>query len=355
MKYTVEISESDTFATDAIREEVTDATFFDVPKEALQPGKKYFWRVTANCPTSVQCPNGMLTVVKPFEFTTELEPFRRLEAKGFTLQRSVAGDDATEGASLSFLRNFRDKNIYATDFALIWDKPDPVNIGGGRSQIFPELSLEGHLASDRSASEDVWRFGANAVIFTSFNRSSLDENGRLRFGKLKGLSSYLGGKFEADRDFNTKKVYFEALETPTFVSVYMGKYSGSPDSPIQFRWRPYFGFNVGHTMKRGAAELPEDTILRFVPRVRADIKLNFISRPLGFKRTLLFADNTFYYLPLESGPRTPNFLMSGLEFDLSSDIGLAFTYKNGKSAPNFERVHTFGAAFTIRFGTKNDN
>jgi hypothetical protein len=358
IKYTVEISESNAFnpATDTIHADVTDDTFFDVPKEALRPGKRYFWQVTATCPPAIQCPNGMLTAVNaPFDFTTELDPFRRLEDKGFTLQRSVAGDDATEGASLSFLRTFRQKNVYATDFALIWDKPNPANLGGGRTQIFPELSVEGHLASDRSASEDVWRFGVSAGLFTSFNRGSVDENNRPRFGRLKGLTSYLGGKFEAHRDIDTKKVYFEALETPTLVSVYMGQYSGSPDSPAQFRWRPYFAFQVGHTMKRGASALPEDTILRLVPRVRAELKLNFISRPLGFKRTLLFADNTFFYLPLENTAKTPNFLVSGLEFDLSSDIGLAFTYKNGKTAPKFERVHTLGAAFTIRFGKKNDN
>lgn len=357
IRYIVEVSETNTFsaATDTIREEVPDATFFTIPREALLPGKRYFWQVTAICPTTVQCPNGTLTAVNaPFEFTTALEPFRRLEAKGFTLQRAVAGDDATEGASFSFQRTFREKNVYATDFALIWDKPRPVNVGNGRTQIFPELSMEGHLSSDRSASEDVWRFGATAGIFTSFNRSRVDENGKLRFGRLKGLTSYLGGKFEADRDFDTKKIYFEALETPTFVKVFMGQYSGNPDSSIQFRWRPYLAFNAGRTMKRGDAVLPEDTILRIVPRLRTEFKLNFISIPLGLKRTLLFADDTFYYLPLENGSKTPNFAVAGLEFDLSSDVGLAFIYKNGKAAPKFERVHTLGAAFTVRFGAKSD-
>ncbi|HKC64978.1 MAG TPA: hypothetical protein VKB86_15155 [Pyrinomonadaceae bacterium] len=357
-KYLVEVSEQNTFnaATDTIHEEVTDDTSFEIPKDSLRPGKKYFWQVTAICPPSLTCPNGMLTAVNgPFEFTTALDPFRRLESKGFTLQRSVAGDDATEGATFSFLRNFRGKNVYATDFALIWDRPTPVNLGNARTQLFPELSVEGHLSSDRAASEDLWRFGASAKIFTSFTSVTKDNNGNIRFGRLKGLSSYLGGKFEADRDFETKKVYFEALETPTAVSLYMGKYSGNTDSDIQFRWRPYFSFQAGRTMKRGAAALPEDTVLRLIPRLRTDLKLNFISRPLGFKRTLLYADNTFYYLPLENAAKTPNFLVSGFEILFNSDIGLAFTYKNGKSAPKFEPVHSLGAGLTISFGNKSDN
>lgn len=83
------------------------------------------------------------------------------------------------------------------------------------------------------------------------------------------------------------------------------------------------------------------------------MKLNFISQALKIPRTLLFADETFYYLPIEAKMRTTNFLASGLEFDFTPNLGLSFNYKNGKAAPKFQHVHTFGGAFTVRFG-KNE-
>src|SRR5205085_3382915 len=124
--------------------------------------------------------------------------------------------------------------------------------------------------------------------------------------------------------FNTKKLYFEALETPTLTKFLIGKYSGTPASALQFRWRPFFGFNAGHTFKSGEAVLPENNILRFVPRVRAEVRLNFISQALKIPRSLIFADNTFYYLPLERTMKTPNFFASGLELDFTRNIGIAF-------------------------------
>jgi hypothetical protein len=123
-----------------------------------------------------------------------------------------------------------------------------------------------------------------------------------------------------------------------------------PAAPLEFRWRPYFYLDVGHTIKKGMSSETDDTVLRFVPRARAELFLNCISQKLHFHQTLLYADDKFYRLPLENGAQTHNFFVSGLEFDINKNFGFAMTYKVGKEAPKFERVHTFGGAFTIRFG-----
>jgi hypothetical protein len=283
----------------------------------------------------------MTTVVaanSPYSFSTmrEVGFFNYLSNRGFSLQRVVEGDAESEGASFSFLRTIAEKTVYAADFAFIWNSREG---GGGNTRYSLESSVEGHLTSDDSEAEDALRFGIGANILTRFGRTG-----------LTGLHSTLSGKLEADQRFTTKKLFFEARETFTAIKYFMGRYSGRVSDPVQFRWRPFLTFQLGHTFKQGEARLPEDTVLRLIPRARLEMKLNFISRALKIPRTLLFVDESFYYLPIEAEMRTTNFLASGLEFDFTPNLGLSFIYKNGKSAPKFEHVHTFGGAFTIRFG-----
>ena len=344
--FTVEVREDKAFGTGGaiITETVTGQTSFKVPKDKLKPGVRYFWQVSADCdPLRAACPAGgtVIALNGPFSFSTirQLGFFSYLSGKGFSLQRVVSGDDESEGATFSFLRTFGKKTVYATDFALIWDSMER---GRGNIRYSLESSVEGHLTSDESKAEDALRFGTGVEIINRFGNTG-----------LKGLHSTLSAKLETDQRFTTKKLYFEALETLTAINLFIGRYSGEVNDPVQFRWRPFFGFQAGHTFKQGKAALPEDTILRLVPRARMDLKLNFISQALKIPRTLLFAENTFYYLPLERRMKTPDFFASGLEFDFKPNFGLTFNYKNGKTAPKFERVHTFGGAFTIRFG-KNE-
>jgi hypothetical protein len=264
----------------------------------------------------------------------------RIVDKGFSLQRAVTGDDATEGASFSFLRTYKEKTVLASDFALIWDKQgEPPTFGN--TVLIPEISLEGHLTSDESESEDAWRLRGAFQFLTTFETA-----------RLSGMRNFFGAKVEADQKLNTKKLMFEYLFTPTVVKIGIGQYLGKKrkTDPISFRWRPYFGLDAGHTFRRGDSELPEETIFRLVPRLRMEFRLNFIDWVLKSHRTLLYADNTFYYLPLEDGVRTPNFFVTGLEIGFNKNVGLGFKYKNGKSAPKFEMVHTFGGEFTFRFG-----
>jgi hypothetical protein len=266
----------------------------------------------------------------------------RLAKHGFSLQRAVTGDNATEGASFSFLRTYGAGTVFASDFALIWTKQDPPIFGTRwRTLVRPQISLEGRLTSEESEAEDAWRLRGTVQFDTRFPTK-----------RFYGMRNFFGVKVEADQKLNTKKVMFEYLVTPTATPLGIGVYLGhkKDEDAISFRWRPYFGLDAGHTYKRGEAELPEETILRLVPRLRVEFRLNFIDWMLKTHRTLLYADNTFYYLPLEDGARTPNYFVSGLEIGFNKNAGLGFKYKNGKSAPKFEMIHTFGGEFTFRFG-----
>jgi hypothetical protein len=313
-----------------------------IPKDTLDAGVRYFWRVTADCdPALAACPvgNKVGAANAPYSFSTirQIGFFDYLSKRGFSLQKVVTGDEEEEGASFAFLKTFGGKTIYTADFALI---KDWLERGSGRTRYSTEASVEGHLTSDESEAEDALRFGLMENLVTNLSDTT-----------VAGLHSDLGAKLETDQKFKTKKLFFEANETLTAVKLFMGQYSRNKD--IRFRWRPFFAFQAGHTFRRGEAAVPEDTVLRLIPRVHMDFRLDFISRALKIPRTQIFVDDKFYFMPIERDLKRTNYLDSGLEFDFTPNFGLAFNYKNGKSAPKFEHVHTFGASLTIRFG-KNE-
>ncbi len=345
--FLLEVSEDKTFSRggDVISATVTGATSYTVPKDKLKDGNRYYWRITGECdPAKASCAAGtqVLASNAPFYFITirQLGFFNYLSKKHFSLQRVVTGDDETEGANFSFLHTFNKKTVYTTDFAFIWDSPER---GGSRARYQIETSVEGHLTSAESDAEDALTFAAGGRVLTPFGST-----------ERVGLHSTFSAKLEGDQQFDTKKAYFEALETHTALSAYIGQFSGDPKDAVQFRWRPFFGLQLGRTYKRGQAALPEDTVLRLIPRVRLELKLNRISQALKMQRTFLFLDNTFYYLPIERSSKSRNFFASGLEFDFTPNFGLSFNYKSGTPAPKFQRVNTFGGALTIRFGKNAD-
>ncbi|MCA1631441.1 MAG: hypothetical protein LC785_12950 [Acidobacteria bacterium] len=316
--------------------------------EKLQPGVTYFWHVLARYAPGGGGANLLQPARRgrdkndlspePRTFHTVFNIFARLENKGFTLQRTVAGDDATEGAQFSFLRSFNKGTVYSTTFALIHNHDFPLQSTWAFSSQF---SVEGALTSDESESEDAWRFRGGLIM----------DHGGKSLESLRGFYLSLAAKMEADQDFETKKLAFEGLFVPTIASLNMGATSNSDASKsVQFRWRPYFGIDAGHTFRRGDSSETESTILRLAPRVRPVLYLNFLRNALGIKSTYLYADNTFYYLPLENTKRRHNFFVSGFNFDVSPNFGFGLTYKNGESAPKFKRVNTLGGVLTVRFG-----
>lgn len=361
--------------------------------EKLQPGVRYYWQVLArfipdggssvgDAPTKylprggtlvmpppttpptaptqyvptgggapVPLPDQLLQLSKrdraalseePRTFTTTYLILQRLADKHFMLQRAFAGTDATEGAQFSVLRTFNKNTVFSTNFALIhrydFDVDSPT---WAVSSLF---AVEGALTSDESEAEDAWKFRGGVV---------LDRGGR-SLTSLRGFYLSLAGKVESDQDFEIGKFTFEGIFTPSLSNLYIGAPpSTDTNDKVQFRWRPYLGLDAGHTFRRGDSSETKNTILRLVPRARATLYLNFLRDALGIAETYVYADDTFYFLPLEDGKRRHNFLVSGFNFDVSPNFGFGLTYKNGESAPKFKRVHTLGAVFTVRFGQDN--
>ena len=63
----------------------------------------------------------------------------------------------------------------------------------------------------------------------------------------------------------------------------------------------------------------------------------------------IFADETFYYLPLENQRKRNNFFTSGIEFKFTPNLGFGITYKNGRSAPKFNKINTLQGFVGVRF------
>lgn len=341
-RYIVEISDESDFGTLVYKNEEVKprphplTVEHTVPEGVLEAGVTYYWRVSAVYSPNPAGPAAtQLAANAPFSFTTARSIFKRLSDKGFTLQRAVEGPDASKGAEFSFLRTLGKNTVYTADFALIHDHRFHQT---ARMSVGLQTSIEGKLTSDESESEDAWRFRAGAVI---------DRN--LKPGSLNLIYLSLGGKFEGDQDFDVKKISFEALFTPTLPDLFIGVSKPlDTASPFQFRWRPFISIDAGRTIRRGSSNEVEENIFRLVPRATAKLKLNFLNEALKLNEVYLWMDETFYYLPLEAKKRR-NFFTSGLEFEVTDNLGFGVTYKNGESAPKFNRVNTLGATISIRF------
>lgn len=320
-----------------------------IPEDTLTSGKQYYWQVFA-----VYKANGGPELLKagrnkPIQpgsatadtirtFKTAQQNFGGLEDVGLTLQRTVAGDNATEAAEFGFLKTFNKKTVYTANFALIYNSPEKLTqTSASRFQA----SIQGSLSSEESESEDALQFRAGAVITKAFQKNDLN-----------GFTLQLGAKYEADQKFKVGKFMSENMITPTVKQLAIGFPVGK-SSVARFSWRPFFYFDVGRTLKRGGSNEIENTVLRFSPRIRGLLTLHFLRRALNLSNTYLYFDNQFYYLPLEDKKRH-NFFSSGFQLQVTNNFGFGFTYKNGETAPKFKRVNTFGGVLTVRFGKNED-
>ena len=83
------------------------------------------------------------------------------------------------------------------------------------------------------------------------------------------------------------------------------------------------------------------------------LTLNFLRRALNLNDTFIFADDFFYFLPLEKLKTRHNMFTSGFVFQVTKDFGFGLTYKSGEAAPKFKPVHSFGGVLTVRFGRED--
>lgn len=349
-KFVVEIATDETksgdrFAKPVFTKEVTSdgasAQSIKVPKDTLKSGQKYYWQVLAEyvpqggaAPLQKLADNARQEPEKSFK--TVAQTFDVFERRGLTLQRAVSGDDASEGAQFGFLKTFNKQTVYTADFALIYN--NRLKTTDRTSSAF-QASVQGNLTSGESDSEDALQFRVGAIIDRNLKRNTINH-----------LYSSFAAKYEADQKFKVGKLISENMVTPTFPALGIGIPFGRPSDPVQFRWRPFFYFDIGRSFKKGGSTETQNTVLRLTPRVRAMLTLNFLRRALNLNDTYIFADDYFYFLPLEKTKSRHNMLTSGFVLQVTNDFGFGLTYKSGEAAPNFTHVHTFGGVLTIRFG-----
>lgn len=353
-EYVVRVSENSTLNPAVITESVPgdgDEEYSVPEKQKLRPNTTYYWTVRAifKDGTEVDAMNGA------YRFTTTLNLFAALSEKGLRLRKALTGPDAGELAEFSFLNTIGEKTVFSTTFALSWQSNRVAEFGNTSVQL--GTSVEGSLASDESESEDAWRFRGKAILTTNFIRCSVGTSptspcppSSLTRPTFESLITYISAKLEGDKDFDVRKVSAEFMFTPNSRKLAIGTARPElPKHPVQFQWRPFFRIDAGHTMRRGVSEEAEDTIFRLVPRVRARLDLHFLRQALNMNNVAVFADDTFYYLPLENVRKRNNFFMSGIEFNFTPNLGFGLTYKNGRSAPKFEKINTLQGVIGVRF------
>ena len=348
--YSIQIATDSSFKTMVLEDKVkAGITSFAIPDDTLEKGAKYSWRVLADCGTGTPtCPAGtqIQGTGSPFSFSTAFNIFERIENAGFTLQRAIAGDDATEGAQFSFLASANATTVYTADFALIWDH---FLAKGLRTAATFQAAWEGNLTSDESESEDALKYHVNALVLYDFRvRKDKTLDLQRTFDVMRWAT---GLKYETSQDATTKKVMWENVLTPTSRKLGIGVAlpNADPKHAVQFWWRPYLGLDVGHTSKPGASAEIKSTILRITPRARATLRFNGLARALNVASATLYADSTFVTQPIEDD-HTHNFFVSGFEIKVADNIGVGFTYKNGEAAPKFTHIETFAGMLTISFG-----
>lgn len=340
--YVVELATDSTFREPLYRDSLrASANAVVLPDDVLEENRTYHWRVLARCgDRRPRCPTGQPVVAAnaPYRFTTARHAFSIVP---FRLRRAVGGPGLGEGATFSFLQVAGGETTFLADFALIVESSRPVT--AGRATLGAAGSLEGKLATDDSRAENAWRLRAAAVLDLNLIDAAAADP-----GLVDGLYLALGAKLEADQEWEARRALVELLVTPTSRRLGAGAPLPRAGAPLRLLWRPILTLEAGHNRRPGGDE-QESTLLRLAPRLHGQILLDGLRRALNLASVHLFADDTLVLTPLEEGRRAHNFLVAGLELRMSENFGLAFTYKNGRPAPRFERVETFGGGLSVLF------
>jgi hypothetical protein len=153
----------------------------------------------------------------------------------------------------------------------------------------------------------------------------------------------------------------EVIYTPTLGNI--GRFVGSsppmPDytgvipadqiSPLAFRWRPFVGMDVGNNLRVGTSKEEKGTVFRLFGRVKLEVAFDGLANLLGLRNVNLFCDDTFFYLPLEDQAKRHNYLTSGIDFYLTSQVALSLRYSVGADAPTFVHARTFSTNIGVQF------
>lgn len=322
----------------------------------LLPGETYRFRIVA---VTDQGPVPAVNNPAQAKTPTLLDAAGEGET-GFRLRRTFEPAD-NQAAKISFNhtagRDAKGQDIpdkYSFDFSLEY-RPRWEDEWAGWD-VSPVLNLEAKVASDKTKAQDALRARAG------FEFQKPLEGVRLAGAEVTDAYFFSVVKYEADSDFDTQVLVLETRATAFAEELGLGR--GWPPSenaetapPVQAVWEPMLGFDVGRALERSEPRAPtdpvpgelEDEVLRLVATVYGRVVLNDLAKTARLREISLYADWSFYYLPLEEEDQNFDFLATGLEFYLTDSLALTFTYKVGESPPNFFKTEQFDIGLGVRF------
>lgn len=166
----------------------------------------------------VQASGSTSSAAKETPRRTAQTLFDRLSDEGFSLTKTVYGDDAAKPATFSFERDYLDKTTFNADFALRYFTDLDENF----SRSF-DSSIEASLSEQPNAAANAVRFrigyvfvsrGAGEAIRDNNNNVMLGNDGLPHRGTFRRGLTNLNLVYEADQAFENQAALLEATYTP---------------------------------------------------------------------------------------------------------------------------------------------
>jgi hypothetical protein len=262
--------------------------------------------------------------------------FQLASGGGFSLSRSP--DEDKKGARFGFSHDYTksSRTVLEADFYLKWAT---IPWHNEKESLWNSLavSAQGKLTSANNSASDAWRFRLEDSLWTynSAAERSID-----------GFVATLSAKSESDRAFNTNRLSAELWLTVNARNFLVGQYSGKNDDFVQFRWRPYLGLDAGGTISDEAAKQASSP-LWLMARGRADLRLNFLSKMCKVTDVVVYLDDKF--VRVTEADKSHNYLDTGVDFELTDNVGLTLQYTVGEDSPKFLHQKVFNGGLTVKF------
>ncbi|MEY2479226.1 MAG: hypothetical protein QOI04_153 [Verrucomicrobiota bacterium] len=275
--------------------------------------------------------------------------FDRLVVNGFRLQLAPNDDNP---AQFAFSRDIHAdaETVYTANFFLSWITPDSIADKIGWRQdawdLNAEASVQAKLTSANNLDTDAWRYRGTLKGRYTWNPTAID------LDKVVSVLWNMSIKDEGSREFDYNRVSGEFNLTPTVPALAIGMFkpgkAGKDLSPVQFRWRPFFGIDAGTvtSARMGAADGADD-VLWFTGRATAKLKLNFLAQWLKCNEVSLFADENLIFL--SEVATWHSYLKAGANFMFNEHVGFSLNYSTGEDTPKFADEEIFSGAFTVKF------
>jgi len=320
----------------------------------LQLAKTYYWRVYAEA-------DGVRTGGSPFDpsaATFAVNLFR-----DFHLQRSFISKEIRDGAAFSLTKAPSTNVGYNADFALVYNPLRELE----KVHFFPDqdgqhyddhvhlfAALEGHVNSDPSPKVSQHNLLAEIGLDELKNWSPRN----VPLDKAFSTYSRLTFRYESSQRGDVQKALASLRVYPIYQPIAIESIKTIPDwqSPggedytLGFWHEESLGFDAGGTTRGQTKSLESDNgVFRLVAHVRPEVRLNFLRGVIPFnpKNVSLYADDTFMFLTTEN--RGVNFLTTGVNVDMTDNVGIQVYYKVGRAEPVFQKVESINVGLSAKF------